>query len=415
MTNLRLYKLIYWGAFTVAFGIFISVSLPSLFHIFAVVPLLVFNYRLVKEKSLNLPTSAKLLLLLVVLGYLSNFINLSELNNVTRSFGKLKYFIFGVLSIGGFRLLTKDYLTSFRAKKVLNTFWVSIIIAGLYGIFKERIFYEDIPGRVGGLTGIMRYGYGMSFVLTIMAGIVFRLDKLNHLISKKLFLSALVIGFLGFFFSQTRGAMLGLIASAPFVIYYYNKKAGVASLILAILAIGSLAYISISGGNSSSRFFARLGSTGNMKRLSQYEMAYQSIKEKPWFGVGVNNISSKCSEIKDRHEIDWRMYCKYDVFKCAFHEYIPKKQYCAHSHNIVLEIAANFGIIGGVLLILWGGIWFIELYKLNTTLSIIILPFIINMFAAGQFENIFDANNSFLIFFLYPLSFLRSLKETPSS
>lgn len=407
MTHIRSYKFIYWGSFTVALGVFTSVSLPSLFHMMAIIPLVLLNIKLIRDKEFSLPKSAWVLVALIVLGYISNFVNFSTLNNPTRSFGKLKYMIFAVLCVGGFRVLFQNFMDEFKAKKILNTLWISIIIAAGYGILKERIFYDDIPGRVGGLTGIMRYGYGTSMVLTMMIGCILHFKKASNLINKKFFYTALVLGFIGFVFSLTRGAMLGLIASTPFVIYFFNKKAGIIALILASLGLGALAYISISGGSTSSRFLARLGSTGNMKRLSQYEMAYQSIKEKPLFGVGVNNISSMCSEVKDRHNIDWRMYCKYDFFKCNFHKFVPKKQYCAHSHNIVLEIAANFGIIGGALLLIWGLLWFIELYKLNTTFSIIVLPFIINMFAAGQFENIFDANNSFFIFFLYPLSFIK--------
>lgn len=394
-------KLAYWGAGFVAFGVLISVSVPSLFHILAIIPAVVVNLYYFKKKSLNLPKSAYVLIALIVWGYIVNFINFDQLNDPIRSFGKVKYWIFAVLSIGLFRYAFENYIDNFKVKRILNIFWFSIIASACYG------FYKDYPNRISGFTGIMRYGYGMSFILTIMLGVTLHYSKLKKFINARMFLSAFVIGLFGFLATKTRGAFLGGVVALPFVFYLYNKRIGKFVGAITAVLVSVIVIISVNGGNSSFRILEKVGVSSNLKRLSQYEAALNSIKNNPIVGLGVNNFSSKCLNIKEKFEIHWPKYCaKYPVLNC-YYKAEDHPRYCGHSHNIVLEHAANLGVLGAFLLVLWGACWLYEMIYLKTTFSMILIPFIINLFVAGQFENIFDANNSFLIFFLYPLSFIK--------
>lgn len=403
-------NLTYWGIISVAFGVFISVSVPSLFHILTIIPAVYINYQLIKEKKLNLPKSAWVLLAIVVLGYLSNFVNLSELNNPVRSFGKLKYFLFAVLSIGLFRVVFESYIDHFKIKKVLNVLFFAVIAAAIYGIFKSY------PDRAGGFTGIMRYGYGTSLILTLLIGSLFYQESLSKYINKKMFYSALVLGLCGLLMSKVRGGVLGLMVALPVILAFYKRKFGIAALVLLVITLLGVGVILKSGGHSSLRILDRLGSMSNLKRLSQYEVTTRTILSNPAFGLGVNNFSSMCPKIKEDLGIDWRQYClKYPGLDCKWHKIKWAKKYCAHSHNIVLETAVNMGVLAGLLLILWGILWVIELWQMNTVFSKLMIPFVINMFVAGQFENIFDANNSFMIFLLYPLSFVTKIKGDTAS
>jgi O-antigen ligase len=401
MNNSVYFKLTYWGILSVAFGVFISVSVPSLFHILTIVPAVLVNLQMLKEKKLNLPLSAWVLLLIILLGLVSNIVNFNELNDPVRSFGKLKYFLFAVLSIGLFREAFKSYIDSFRIKKMLNVFFFSVIIAGIYGVI------TSYPERAGGFTGIMRYGYGMSLVITILLGVFLHRKQTNQIINKKFFYMALIFGGIGLLMSQTRGAFLGLMVSIPVVLALYKIKYGVWSGIVIFLFSGMAAFVIFSGGSESIRYLDKLGSMSNLKRLSQYETSLRTIADNPWVGVGVNNFSSLCSDLKDKYKIRWQNYCdKFPAIDCSFPFKASSKKYCSHSHNIVMETAVNIGVLGGLLLILWGIFWIIELWNMNNLYGKLLIPFVVNVFVAGQFENIFDANNSFMIFLLYPLSFI---------
>jgi len=402
MDTQSLSKLTYIGIGAIALGVFVSVTVPSLFHMLTIVPAFVINWQLYKANKLKLPSSAWVLILMILWAYVSNIVNFDILNSPLRSFGKPKYWWFGVLSIGLFQVVFNEYINTFRAKRLLNIFWFTIISAALYGL------YKDFPERISGFTGTMRYGYGMSFVITIMFGMHLHREKLTPYISKKLFYTAIVFGVTGFLATKTRGALLGLLASIPFIIYYKNKLYGkIAAFIISILLVIIVA-ISINGGHSSLRIFEKIGNSSNIKRFSQYETAAVAVKENPFFGVGVNNFSSMCPSLKDEHEITWYGYCeRYPSLNCNYHKE-DLYQYCGHAHNIVLETAANIGIVGGVLIIIWLLLWLYELVKTKNLLSILLIPFLINVVVAGQFENVFDANNSFLIFFLYSLSFLEN-------
>lgn len=404
------YKFTYWGIISVAFGVFISVSVPSLFHILTIIPAILINYRFYKEKKLNLPKSAWALLGVVILGYVSNFVNLETLDNPVRSFGKLKYFIFAILSISLFRHVFENYIDAYKIKKISNVLFFAVIIAAGWGVYKAY------PDRAGGFTGIMRYGYGTSLILSLMFGLFFHQKKIEKYINKKMFLTALVFGSLGLFMSKVRGGILGLFVVAPVILGFYKRKLAILSSIIVAVVLIAAAVVLKSGGSKSIRVLERLGGMSNLKRLSQYETSSRTILNNPIFGLGVNNFSSVCPEIKEKLKVDWRQYCaKYPVLDCNWHKIHWTKKYCSHSHNIVLEVAVNMGVLAGALLILWGLLWLVELWKMNTVFSILMIPFVINVFVAGQFENIFDANNSFMIFLLYPLSFVEKVKGESAS
>jgi O-antigen ligase len=326
-----------------------------------------------------------------------------------RSFGKVKYWIFAILSINLFQYCLDTYVNDHRIKKLLNVFWFSIICAAVYGLCKSY------PARVSSFTGTMRYGYGMGLALTLMFGIWFHLPKLNKTISKKFFYWALTLGVLGFLATKTRGALLGFIVSIPFLFYFYKKKLGLAVGVVVSVILAVVILISLNGGSESFRLLKKFGNSSNLKRVAQYEAAIRSINDRPLVGLGINNFSSRCLDIKKEYDIHWPKYCaKHPALKCSYKP-IDHPVYCGHAHNIFLEHGANMGVIGALLLFLWLMFWIYELWKLNTVSSKIIIPFAINIFISGQFENIFDANNSFFIFFVYSLSFLIKNKDKQKS
>lgn len=409
------------GIIFLAFGIFVSVSVPSLYHILAFIPGCYFTYKYLRS-GYKLPKSAYPLMGLILTGYISNFVNLDGLNDVIRSFGKQKYFIFGILMIFPLKAFLKNYIDVRQIKIILNIFFFTLIASAIFGILKYRYDFNLLKMshefteqyRNGGFTGIMRYGYGMGFVMTFMVGMILYKEQLTSVLPKKWFYTAFLIGGIGFILSFTRGAILGFVCSLPFILWFYKKKLGVLSFIAVSLLISGVAIIAIRGGSESSRFLTKLTKSTNLKRLSQYEASFLAFKEKPILGQGVNQFSSECVRIKDKHQIFWQDYCKRIGFTCEYKRYPNNAHYCGHSHNIFLEIMANMGLIGFIFFILWLGTWTFELIQRNDLLGKLYLPFIINFIVASQFEMVFDANNSFMIFFLYPLSFL-SVEDIGSS
>lgn len=411
MLEHRFYKMMYWAMIFLALGIFVSVSIPSLYHMLFFVPIVYFAKKDIKSLR-DISKSSWALIILTLVAYISNTINFSELVNPVRSFGRQKYILFGVFALYPLRHIFKNYMDPQKVRVVLNTFWVTIIMAAIYGTLKERydfnllkMSYEYTKGyRNGGFTGIMRYGYGMSFVLTLMFGLHLYRDRFLKILNLKLFYTAMLIGGIGFVLSFTRGALLGLICSAPFILLFYRKKLGIIAFLLAGITISGLATISFMGGSSSSRFFTKISQSSNLKRLSQYEASSRAFLERPILGHGMEQFSGKCREIKNRYNIYYPNYCQKFGLNC---DYSGAPQYCSHAHNILLSYAADLGVLGFLCLSAWIFLWAFELFKRNDVVTFLFIPLLVNILVAGQFELIFDANNSFMLFFLYPLSFLK--------
>lgn len=411
LTESRFNKMMYWGIIFLALGIFVSVSVPSLFHMLFFIPLVYYAKKDIKSVK-DIPLSSWALIILAFVGYISNTINFSEIIDPVRSYGRQKYILYGAFTIFPLRHLFKNYMNPERARKVLNIFWFTIIIAAIYGTLKERydfnllkMSYEYTKGyRNGGFTGIMRYGYGMSFVLTLMFGIHLYRDKFSKVLNLKFFYTAMIIGGAGFILSFTRGALLGLICSVPFILYFYRKKFGVVAFAVAGIAISGLVAVSLMGGSTSSRFFTKISQSSNLKRLSQYEAASRAFLERPIIGFGMEQFNANCKDIKKRYNIYYPNYCQRFNLDC---DYSDAKPYCSHAHNILLNYAADLGVFGFLALVSWLLLWAYELFKRKDVVTFLFIPLLINIFIAGQFELIFDANNSFMLFFLYPLSFLK--------
>jgi O-antigen ligase len=116
--------------------------------------------------------------------------------------------------------------------------------------------------------------------------------------------------------------------------------------------------------------------------------------------------SLKCVKPKrKKYDIFYGNYChKYDVLNCNFDD---AKPYFSHTHNLFLEQAVGKGWPAALLLFVFLFVWAYEMYKKHDVMTVVFIGFIINFLAASQFEYTFHANNLFMIFFLYPISFLK--------
>jgi O-antigen ligase len=411
MTN-KMFRLVYISYFFVALGVFVSVTIPAGFHILAAIPFILMTYKYLKEGN-SLPKSAWVLVVYALWGYFTSAMNFSTLADPMRSFGKEKYELFAVMMIPAIFYM-QDYMTSWRWRKISTVFFFTIIAAAIYGITRGTLRFDlfkmaevaiEFSPRNRGFTETMRYGYGTGFVISMMLACIPFLKKEVKVFHSKWFWSALVAAIVGLYFAKTRGAILGVFISLPVIIWFFNKKIAAVMVLIGIIAGGVLGYKITYGGGSSNRLFTRLGNESNLKRFSQYETSFKTFLEKPIIGHGVNQFSSLCSKQKEKYGIFFPDYCrKYPILNCNWDQ-LPK--YCGHSHNIFLENMANRGIVGAGLLIILLIVWGIELWRRQDMMTVIFAAFMSNFVVASQFEYTLNANNSFMIFFLYAVSFAK--------
>jgi O-antigen ligase len=189
----------------------------------------------------------------------------------------------------------------------------------------------------------------------------------------------------GLYFSFSRGAMLGLLASLPVLVFFQKRQYFKLVLGGAAIAIGSMVLISITGGFEGNRFFKSFYSETNIKRFSMYQASLYAFIENPLVGLGSVQFSENVSEIKERYGLPFR----------DFHQ---------HAHNVFLEILADFGTLGFLLFMGWLIAWIFELKAINDKWSRLLYPFLVCFIVSGQFEYLFDSNNTYLIFTIYAFS-----------
>ena len=372
-----------------AAGIFTSVSILSAYQILFTISVLYFTYLAIKEKNFKLPASAYWLLAFTLVALISTTINVDIIPKPSKNFGRLKYFIYGAFGIYVFRYWLPA--TSDKTKKIiLNTFLISVIVAGLYVVYRfiSDVVILKIDGRGRPLTETMRYGYGSAMAaLTLLSAYLHR-EKLKHLLNPKVLLAAGLIGFLGMFLTYTRGALLGFLVGLPFVLFFYKKRLALWGLLISGIILAGLGgfYLFGSGTNAKFRLLSAKGFSSDQERLSQWQSALYAIKEKPILGWGLSNFHTQVERIKNTYDLGAKHYVD------------------AHSHNVFLEVGAGTGIIGLVLLLAWLFSWAYECFKAGGLISALVIPFGAAFIVSSQFEVTFDANNASMIFALYSLS-----------
>ena len=405
MTDKYTPRLLAFSFYGLALGIFVSVSVIPIYHIFTILAFLLF----LKNKKINfktLPTSAWALIAFVLIQLISGLINFTEMQDVSRSFGTLKYPLMAVIGLLLFQkseLVENDFLKR-HAKYALNLFLFSIILAFSYDVIKIysgldyfKKYYEELAAgtestRFAGFSETMRYGYGTALAILVVLACLVNWTKIKF--TKLWFLLlTFVIGFTGMYLSYTRGALLAILIGIPVVLYFYNRRATLAVSIISFIILSSLVIIALMGGSNSSRFFMKADSKSNQVRIAQYWAAAYEIKEKPILGYGPQQFKHHSKEMKIKHNLGF-------------------EDFDSHAHNIFLQIGADSGILGLAAFLIWLGLWLKETLTLGNNFSKqVFLPTILFLLVAGQFEMLFMAQTSTLIYFIYALSGLNIFKK----
>lgn len=384
----KTYYAVFLGLFFLALGIFSSPTIVSGYHILIFIPMLVLFFR---GERIELKPSMYILLALFVWGILCTSLNFEELIKPHKSFQELKYYLFGVLCIVPLKYFL-DRAPDRHIKFLISTLCVVLIIGFFAGISKAYFGFDivkwkvgEFKNRSGGFLNYMRYGYGSAFLFLLGWAMLLKGQGFRKWINPKLFYPALLCCFLAIFAAKTRGALLAVLVGLPF--FYLKYKPKIAGSIIAIGAVfaGVIIYFSFITNKPAPSRFLNINDGSNTKRMSQFYTATKAISERPVFGWGADQFSYHVPALKE----------KYDVWS---------KDYAGHSHNIFLEHAVSYGIVGALLLGAFFGLWFFEMFQLKSEFGWAICTYIIAFVVGGQVELLFDNLNSHLLFFIYSLS-----------
>ena len=406
----KLHSRLVWLALLCAgVGVFTSVGICAGNHIFLLIPsLIAIRKCLFKERKSSLPKSAWALLALCLVGFSANIYNWNDMHDPLRCTMKLKYFMMGILGMMALRCLHEpDEPRKFQVW-VFNLALASIIVSVSYAIIGHVTGFDLIDWKTadftrrGGLTGTMRFGYGMGMLLPSLIGIlVFCGSKMST--KQKTFLKvAVVFAIIGLLLTQTRGGLLATISGFVVLAFMVRRSTGVKTLLVGAGVIFVIFFVnafidSNEKGWRNSGYFRGLN---DGQRISIYQGALASIRERPVKGLGYYQLGYHLPEIKRRNGI------------------ANVDGETSHAHNIFLQIGADFGILGLLTLMAWLGFWARELISRGGLPMKLGLPFIAAITVGGQFEYIFDGNNSVLIFTVYAVSlspFIHEIFEEKNS
>lgn len=393
-TRDKTYKAIYWSLIFLCLGFLSSPTIVSLFHIVILIPIFICFKRLKPE--ISIPKSSWILILLFSWGLIATIGNFPTLIKPVKAFQELKFYLFGVGVI--FPLIYYfDRATTFEVRRLIKITSFIIILAFINGVIKSYFKFDivkwsynpDFHIRTGGFSHYMRYGYASAFLFLLGLNAYLNRDYLKTLLDSALIKSSIIISLLAVATSQTRGGLLALLVSVPFVLLRYKPRIG-----KALYGLGAAFFLLIIFATVTKSFSSRylnVFQASNKVRLSQFQSALYAMKENPILGLGANQLSYNVPKIKE----------KYDLHA---------KNYTGHAHNIFLEHGASFGVLGIVFLLVFFLIWFFEMVSIGDSFGWAMASYIIAFLVAGQVENLFDNTNSHMLFFLYSLS--QAYKQT---
>lgn len=376
-------NLISASLFFLAAGYLTSVSILSAYQVLIAIPLFWATWLAVKNKDYSLPKSSWWLLAFTVVALLGLVINFDIVPKPGKNFGRLKYFLMGVTSIWVMKFWLKNSTDKAR-KIILNTFFLSMSIAGAYACY-TYFFLGNQRAEV--LTEKMRYGYGSGMILLVLLSMILHHKRFQGILDLRTAIPAFVIGFLGMYLTYTRGALLGFLCGFPVLLFFYQKRLAYILGGLAVVVILTLSGFYFFGtGNYESRLLQKRDNYSDNVRMSQWQSAIVAIKEKPILGWGLSNFHTQVKRIKEEHNFEAKNYND------------------AHAHNLFLEIAAGTGLIGLFIFLGWVFSWAWECWKAGDLVRALIIPYGIAFVISSQFEVTFDANNASVIMFVYAIS-----------
>lgn len=221
----------------------------------------------------------------------------------------------------------------FESVLALLQFFRQSSLGGVFYYFGERSFTGTTPGvanaSINGQLLVRPYGTfshpnvlaGYLLITTLFLFIRFLQSK--HI----LYLFTIILGTIALFVTLSRTAILLWIISLPLIMLWEHKKK-IMSILFSSLCFLFFILLIIFSSVLYGRFFSIFSDSEDISlRLQLGKAAFSMIAQHPLFGVGLNNFLPNLP---------------YYVHQVSFAQLQPV-------HNIFLFIAAETGIIGGIL------------------------------------------------------------------
>ncbi|HHT48176.1 MAG TPA: O-antigen ligase family protein [Firmicutes bacterium] len=278
--------------------------------------------------------TSQLFIYLLVYLVLNSFFSKKPINSFLLTLALILVFYF--YFFGGQRLAGYDrnFLTNCFFLFCLGGIIVSVVtLIRYFSLNLPRATLFGGPNSLGTLI-ILYTGVSMGFLL-------FKEKPYSYFAFPFLAASAFAL-----LVTQSRGAWLGFAGmSFVFILFNYKKKITLLFLVIILIAGSFL----LTNPKLNDRFLSifSLEKEGNRTRIHIWQASLNMIKDKPLLGIGLG------------------------VFPSVYLDYTPpaadKDDIFAFAHNIFLQIAAEFGLIGLLLFLLAFALTYFLAYKLAKT------------------------------------------------
>ncbi len=297
-------------------------------------------------REIKLSLSSFFLLLVIATLILGVLVNFSEMKDPMRSFSKIRYLVFGFISVYTLRSLALHFLDERKVKKVLYALFAAVFLATFYSFLVSYIthydFIRSIPkpydGRLHGLTGVMSYGYEMPIIMLFLWGLLLNKANVKFSLNKKLLLFICLFGTAGILLSGTKGSVVSFILGLPFLFYFKNQR------LFKVFLIGSsiLIFLAILGMKFYLKDDPRLkiNNMSNRIRVAKIYSSVKAFKDRPIFGHGLLSWKGQYPTLSPRGIDDDPLY---------------------DTHNTYLQVLVDAGIVGMIPFMLFLFYWGKEL------------------------------------------------------
>lgn len=284
----------------------------------------------------------------------------------------------------------------FNIKALWAGLAIGCIVGGLAGI--HEVFVDGAP-RAG--VGHHPIAYGSILALMATAAL-YGLSNAKTLAWRILLSAGAITGLLGVLLSGTRGLYPALVACIAYIGYRQLKKRAIPVSTVLFAAFATLAVITVIASQipavqkrveQTQTELTRI-SKGNLEtsfghRLQMWHAGLYIISERPVFGLGpdIKKRLPFARDFMDGHKYNRSVLTRYD-----------------HLHNIFINEAASFGLLGLAVL---GGLFFGAIHGLSGEARGVIALTIIIILLEGLTENVLG-HQRFLMAFVILTTILRA-------
>lgn len=366
------------NVFELSKSVFFFFSL-FVFTALSIAKFIYFGLPLVNKKylsSIALTSFILLIFLLLSSVFISNDVEISLLGSYRRQQGMVFYcasFLFFILSL--YNLLSLNKKNLLFIYKAISISGLLVAVFGLIQylgldpyVWQESLLADRIISSLGQPNNL-----GAFLLFSLAASFICLKD------SKYIFTVIIYFQLLALYLSGSKSAWLGFTSALIiFLIIKLKEKINLKKFLVFIFTILIITLLAI---NTNFKNIFQDGSS--LLRLSFYQASYQAFLDKPFFAYGLEGASQV---LLQAYQVDWALY-------------LQVNDYPDRVHNIILQTALNYGLVGFVIIIILYFFVFRLFYNNREKLNIYLLLAIFAYFIFLMFN--FSSISSHVYFMLF--------------